>query len=114
MPKDPLMYLARRDAYAAFLTASDAEGAVIWRRVEGRYDSLDAALAATRESYAATQAAFNVLDVEGVGPVDQARELMDRLRELHRLNVVPDDAWETYTAARAAFVTAARGFLARN
>ncbi|MEU3709298.1 hypothetical protein [Streptomyces catenulae] len=114
MPKDPLMYLARRDAYAAFLTASDAEGAVIWRRLDGRYDSLDAALTATRESYAATQAAFNVLDVEGVGPVEQARELMDRLRALHRVDAAPDGAWETYTAARGAFVTAARAFLARN
>ncbi|WP_405743884.1 hypothetical protein OG422_19350 [Streptomyces sp. NBC_01525] len=114
MPKDPLMYLARRDAYAAFLTASDAEGAVVWRRLEGRYDSPEATLAATRESYAATQAAFNVLDVEGVGPVEQARELRDQLRALHRVDVVPDGAWETYTAARAAFVTAARGFLTRN
>ncbi|WP_399086992.1 hypothetical protein ACGH2B_09530 [Streptomyces sp. BBFR2] len=108
------MYLARRDAYAAFLTASDAEGAVIWRRTEGRYDSPEDALAATRESYAATQAAFNVLDVEGVGPVEQARDLRDQLRDLHRLDTVPDGAWEAYTTARAAFVHAARGFLGRN
>ncbi|MFI7101120.1 hypothetical protein ACIBK8_17320 [Streptomyces sp. NPDC050161] len=114
MTKDPLMYLARRDAYAAFLTASDAEGAVIWRRLEGRYDDKETALAATRDSYAATQAAFNVLDVEGVGPVEQAKALMEHLRAFHRLNEVPDTAWNAYTAARADFVTAARAFLTRN
>jgi putative transposase len=59
MPDAPTiaLYLARRDAYAAFLTAADAECNVAWHRKDGRYTDEGEAVAEVDRAYAATRAA---------------------------------------------------------
>ncbi|MEV7088393.1 hypothetical protein AB0O07_21310 [Streptomyces sp. NPDC093085] len=105
-----ILYLARRDAYAAFLTAADAESRVAWYRVEGRYADEAEALAAVDTAYVATRAAFNVIDVEGVGPVKEARAVLERLAALNRSgNRNPE--WKDFKASRESFVEAASAFL---
>ena len=106
----PALYLARRDAYAAFLTAADAESNVAWFRQDGRYEDEAAAVAAVDGAYAATRAAFNVIDVEGIGPVKEARTLVERLAALHKDGGARPD-WKDVKTAREEFVTAARGAL---
>lgn len=105
--ESPTLYLARRDAYAAFLTAADTESNVAWFREDGRYADEGAAVAAVDRAYAATRAAFNVIEVEGVGPVAQARVLLKRLAALHKANSGRPD-WKDVKQAREAFVGAAQ------
>ncbi|MEU9747155.1 hypothetical protein [Streptomyces niveus] len=90
-----LLYVARRDAYAAFLTAAaDAESSVAWHRLDGRFPDGGAAVAA----------------VEGVGPVGEARETLERLAAMHKDGGLAPD-WKAFKAAREAFVVAAAEFL---
>ncbi|MEV4999068.1 hypothetical protein ACFVTT_10640 [Streptomyces niveus] len=105
-----LLYVARRDAYAAFLTAADAESNVAWHRLDGRFPDGGAAVAAVDAAYAATRAAFNVIAVEGVGPVGEARETLERLATMHKDGGLAPD-WKAFKAAREAFVVAAAEFL---
>ncbi|SHN16496.1 hypothetical protein [Actinacidiphila paucisporea] len=104
------LYLARRDAYAAFLTAADAESHVAWFREDGRYPDEAAAVAAVDRAYAVTRAAFNVIEVEGVGPAAQGRTLLERLAALHKDGGARPD-WKDVKQAREAFVGAAQDAL---
>ncbi|MFD7894325.1 hypothetical protein ACFV0C_09665 [Streptomyces sp. NPDC059568] len=105
-----ILYLARRDAYAAFLTAADAESNVAWHRVDGRFADDGQVVAAIDAAYAATRGAFNLIDVEGVGPVKEARTLLEQLAALNKDgNERPD--WKNYKAARELFVEAASAYL---
>ncbi|MFC9424519.1 hypothetical protein [Streptomyces sp. NPDC056987] len=105
-----VLYLARRDAYAAFLTAADAESHVAWHRAEGRYADDAEAVAAVDLAYAATRAAFNLIDVEGVGPVKEARAVLARLAVLSS-DGNPNPEWKDFKAARESFVQAASAYL---
>lgn len=104
------LYLARRDAYAGFLTAADAESNVAWFREDGRYADEAAAVAAVDRAYAATRAAFTVIEVEGVGPVAQARALLEQLAALHKDGGARPD-WKDVKVAREAFVEASQAAL---
>jgi hypothetical protein len=110
------LYLARRDAFADFLTAVDAESQVAWHRSDGRFTNAEgepddmAAVAAVDAAYLATRAAFNVVDLEGVGPVAEARALVERVAALHEGDGKRPD-WYAYKKAREEFVTAATGYL---
>ncbi|WP_405795422.1 hypothetical protein [Streptomyces sp. NBC_01506] len=105
-----VLYLARRDAYAAFLTAADAESNVAWHRLDGRFVDGASAVAAVDTAYAATRAAFNVIAVEGVGPVEEARTVLELLAAMHKDGGLAPD-WKGFKTAREAFVVAASGFL---
>ncbi|MEV0370001.1 hypothetical protein AB0I10_09275 [Streptomyces sp. NPDC050636] len=105
------IYLAHRETYAAFLTATDAEARVDWHRWRGDYAGSREALTATDKAYTATQAAFNMIDLEGVGPVAEAETLLACIRFMHEQEAEPDGIWETFKAYRAAFVEAARKHL---
>ncbi|MFD9793396.1 hypothetical protein ACFWXK_20885 [Streptomyces sp. NPDC059070] len=99
------LYLARRDAYAAFLTAADTESNVVHFRHDGRFKDKVEAIAAVDVAYAATRAAFNMIDVEGTGPIKEARTVLERLRAMHS----DDDQapnWHDYKKAREDFVLA--------
>jgi hypothetical protein len=111
LENSPALYLARRDAYAAFLSAADAESNVAWFRQDGRYEDRAAEIAAVDRAYGATRAAFNVIDVEGVGPLAEAREVLVQLAALHKDDGTQGD-WKGFKAAREAFVDAARTALA--
>ncbi|MFI0944314.1 hypothetical protein [Streptomyces sp. NPDC021020] len=106
----PALYLARRDAYAAFLAAADAEAHVAWFRGDGRYADEVAAVAAVDQAYAATRRAFALIEIEGVGPAAEARVLLDGVAGLHRDGGARPD-WKAFKAAREGFVAAARGAL---
>ncbi|MDT3398408.1 hypothetical protein RKE29_17430 [Streptomyces sp. B1866] len=104
------LYLARRDAYAAFLTAADAESHAAHHRHEGRYPDAREAVDAIDRAYAATRAAFNVIDVEAAGPVKEGRVVLERLRELDRGDGGQRD-WYAYKKAREDFLAAAGAHL---
>jgi hypothetical protein len=104
------LYIARRDAYAAFLTAADAESNVAWYRKEGRYGDGAEAVAEVDRAYAATRAAFNVIDVAGVGPVKEARAVLESLATMHRDGGTNPD-WKDFKTARENFVAAAGSHL---
>ncbi|MFI0900720.1 hypothetical protein [Streptomyces sp. NPDC020983] len=106
----PALYLARRDAYAAFLAAADAEAHVAWFRGDGRYADEAAAVAAVDRAYAATRGAFAPIEVEGLGPAPEGRGLLDGLAALHRDGGARPD-WKAFKAAREGFVAAARAAL---
>lgn len=110
LEQSPVLYLACRDAYAAFLTAADAESNVAWFRVDGRYADTAEAVAAVDRVYAATRAAFNVIEVEGIGPVEEGRALLEQLAALHKGGGAQPD-WKSVKTARETFVTAAAGHL---
>ncbi|MFC8075371.1 hypothetical protein ACFUN8_07495 [Streptomyces sp. NPDC057307] len=105
-----LLYVARRDAYAAFLTAADAESHVAWHRLDGRFVDGAAAVAAVDAAYAATRAAFNVIAVEGVGPVEEARGALELLAAMHKDGGLAPD-WKAFKVAREGFLVAAADFL---
>lgn len=100
------LYLARRDAYAAFLTAVDAERTVIWHRQAGRHPSSQEALEAVDHAYDATRGAYNVIDGEGVGPVKEGRALLEQLSAMESGDLGNPD-WHGYHKAREAFLSAA-------
>lgn len=109
------LYLARRNSYADFLTAADAESSVIWYRSDGRYKNTDgtpdtaAAVAAVDEAYTATRVAYNVIDVEGIGPVKEGRAVVEALAAMHK---TPEDpSWYDFKKAREAFTAAATAHL---
>ncbi|MFF5567258.1 hypothetical protein ACFY7Z_21920 [Streptomyces sp. NPDC012623] len=110
------LYLARRDAFADFLSAVDAESQVAWHRADGRFRASDgapddlAAVAAVDAAYLRTRSAFNVIDLEGVGPVKEARVLVEQVSGLHKEGGGNPD-WYEYKRAREAFLTAATGHL---
>ncbi|MGA4839924.1 hypothetical protein [Streptomyces sp. G45] len=104
------LYLARRDAYAEFLNAVDAERTVIWYREAGRYEDGRAAVAAVDRAYDVTRAKFNVIDLEGVGPVKEGRALVERLREMERGDPSRPN-WADFKKAREEFVSAASRYL---
>jgi hypothetical protein len=99
---DIALYLARRDAYASFLSAADAESQVAHRRVDGRFADQTEALAAADRAYEVTGAAFNVIEIEGAGPISEARSLLAGLAALHREDEKPD--LTQFKAAREEFV----------
>ncbi|WTK83425.1 hypothetical protein OG292_13400 [Streptomyces sp. NBC_01511] len=105
-----VLYLARRDAYAAFLTAADAESNVAWHRLDGRFADVGSAVAAVDAAYAATRAAFNVIAVEGVGPVGEGCTVLESPAAMHKDGGLSPD-WNGFKTAREAFVVAASGFL---
>ncbi|MHC0434042.1 hypothetical protein ACX6XY_28320 [Streptomyces sp. O3] len=106
------VYLAHRATYAAFLTATDAEARVCWHRWRGDYTDKQWALTETDAAYTRTQSEFNMIDLEGLGPVEEARALVDCIRAMHTEDTEPDGVWERYTRLRTAFVEAAREHLA--
>lgn len=107
LDRSPALYLARRDAYAAFLAAADAEANVAWFRNDGRYAGEAAAVAAVDAAYAATRAAYCVIEVEGVRPAAEARALVEQLAALHKDGGASPD-WKSVKEARTAFADAAR------
>ncbi|MFF0506148.1 hypothetical protein ACIQU8_09930 [Streptomyces griseus] len=106
------VYLAQRQTYAAFLTATDAEARVAWHRWRGDYPDREQALARTDAAYTRTQAEFNVIDLDGLAPVEEARALVECIRSMHTVDDEPEGVWARYTALRTAFVEAARQRLA--
>lgn len=109
------LYLARRDAFAAFLSAVDAESQVAWHRSDGRFTTADgerdevAAVAAVDAAYLTSRATFNVIDLMGVGPVKEARALVERAAALHKGGGKPN--WHGYKKAREEFLAAATSHL---
>ncbi|WP_446462765.1 hypothetical protein [Streptomyces sp. BRA346] len=110
------LYLARRDAFAEFLNAVDAECQVAWHRSDGRFKTADgqpdeaAAVSAVDGAYLASRATFNVIDLMGVGPVKEARTLVERTSALHK-DGGTDPNWYDFKKAREEFLTAATGYL---
>ncbi|MFI9721559.1 hypothetical protein ACIHFE_18210 [Streptomyces sp. NPDC052396] len=104
------LYLARRDAYAEFLSAADAESQVAWFRSDGRYKEDAEAIAAVDTAYAATRAKFNVIDVESVGPIKEARAVLEQLQAMHKDGGKSPD-WHDFKQAREEFVKSAGDFL---
>lgn len=105
------LYLARRSAYAEFLSAADAESAVVWHRKDGRFETADGqpdhatAVGAVDRAYVATRSAYNLIDVEGVGPVKEGRALVEALAAMHKTPENP--SWVDFKKARETFVSAA-------
>ncbi|MFF4529195.1 hypothetical protein ACFY1P_07970 [Streptomyces sp. NPDC001407] len=106
------LYLARRDAYADFLSAADTESRVAHFRSEGRYKE-EEAIAAVDAAYAATRDKFNVIDIEGVGPIKEARAVLEQLQAMHKDGGVNPD-WRDFKAAREEFVKSAGDFLRKS
>ncbi|MEW1719472.1 hypothetical protein [Streptomyces sp. NPDC093109] len=110
------LYLARRDAFAAFLSAVDAESQVAWHRSDGRFAAPDgapdevAAVAAVDAAYLVTRAAFNMIELEGVGPVAEARVLVERVSALHKGGGA-EPGWYGVKKAREGFLSAATRYL---
>ncbi|MFI9720805.1 hypothetical protein ACIHFE_14295 [Streptomyces sp. NPDC052396] len=104
------LYLARRDAYAEFLSAADAESQVAWFRSEGRYKDEAAAVEAVDAAYAKTRAKFNVIDVEDVGPIKEARSVLERLQAMHKDGGKNPD-WYEFKKAREEFRKAVAAYL---
>ncbi|MGW1791825.1 hypothetical protein ACWCO0_28745 [Streptomyces tubercidicus] len=109
-PTTLTLYLARRDAYAAFLSAADQESSVCYWEAEARYESPEAAVAARDEAYAATRDSCNRIMVEPTGPQKEAEALVEQLRRLGRANAREQD-WVSFKKAREAFVHACRTHL---
>lgn len=99
---DIALYLARRDAYASFLSAADAESNVTHRRVDGRFADQTEAVAAADRAYEVTRAAFNLIEIEGAGPISEARSVLQGLAAMHREADNPD--LSKFKAAREEFV----------
>ncbi|MFH9135594.1 hypothetical protein [Streptomyces sp. NPDC017524] len=106
------IYLAHRQTYAAFLTATDAEARVAWHRWHGEYPDKANALAHTDTAYTNTQAQFNMIDLDGTPPVEEARALVECIRGMHIADDEPVGVWAQYTALRTAFIESARHRLA--
>ncbi|MGD3106752.1 hypothetical protein [Streptomyces sp. YGL11-2] len=104
------LYLARRDAYAAFLSAADAESSVCWRKADGQYPSPDSTREAQDAAYAITRDAFNRILVEPVGPHKEAQAVVEQIRILGRADQDAQD-WVAFKKAREVFVEAARACL---
>ncbi|MFF2810549.1 hypothetical protein ACFVT2_25925 [Streptomyces sp. NPDC058000] len=110
------LYLARRDTYAAFLNAVDDELRVAWHRCDGRYKTSDgrpdeaAAVEDVDRAYLKSRAAFNVIDLEAVGPVKEARVLVERAAALHKGGGTEPN-WVDFKKAREAFVAATGRYL---
>ncbi|MGW7248798.1 hypothetical protein [Streptomyces decoyicus] len=104
------LYLARRDAYAAFLSAADAETSVCWRKADGQYSSPEAATAAQDEAYNVTRDAFNRIAVEPDGPHKEGLALVEQIRALGRASTEEQD-WVAFKKAREVFVDASRACL---
>ncbi|WP_405616308.1 hypothetical protein [Streptomyces sp. NBC_01508] len=87
-----------------------------WHRGDGRFKTPDgepdevAAVAAVDSAYLATRAAFNVIDLEGVGPAKEARALVERVSALH-WGDGQDPRWYDCKKAREEFLAAAAGYL---
>ncbi|MFJ8941013.1 hypothetical protein ACIRL0_35760 [Streptomyces sp. NPDC102365] len=107
---DVSLYLARRDAYAAFLAAADAESDVAWHRVDGRHPDESAAVAAVDAAYATTRGAFTLIEVEGTGPVAEGSAVLTQLAAMHKEHGSNPD-WKAFEEAREAFLLAATGCL---
>ncbi|MEU5425170.1 hypothetical protein AB0H73_06130 [Streptomyces olivoreticuli] len=105
------LYLARRDAYAGLLSAIDEEKDVAWRKVVGRYPNGDSLLAALDAAHKVTREAFNVVDVEEIGPHKEARALIEQLGALRKAETESDQKWVEYKKAREVYVDAARQYL---
>ncbi|MFD7013815.1 MULTISPECIES: hypothetical protein [unclassified Streptomyces] len=105
------IYLAHRETYAAFLTATDAEARVAWRRWRGEYEDERQALAAVDAAFTKTQAAFNMIDLEAVGAAPEAAALVERIRAMHEAAEEPVGVWEAFMKLREEFVRAAREHL---
>ncbi|MFI6688619.1 hypothetical protein [Streptomyces sp. NPDC050485] len=105
------IYLAHRETYAAFLTATDAEARVAWRRWRGEYEDKQQALAAVDAAFTKTQAAFNMIDLESVGAAPEAAALVERIRAMHETDDEPAGVWEGFMRLRKEFVQAAREHL---
>jgi hypothetical protein len=104
------LYLSRRDAYAAFLSAADDEASVCWRKADGQYSTPDATREAQDAAYIVTRDAFNRLLVEPAGPHKEAQAVVDAIRLLGRSSAEEQD-WHSFKRAREVFVDAARGCL---
>lgn len=104
------LYLARLEHYSRFLSAADAESDAVRHRQDGRYVHEYEAESAVDHAGAATRAAFNAIDLEGIGPYKEARVMLDRLRAMHRDGGVNPD-WEDFKAVREAFAVAASDHL---
>ncbi|MFF2922896.1 hypothetical protein ACFVTP_10910 [Streptomyces celluloflavus] len=104
------LYLARRDAFAAFLSAADQESSVCYWESEGRYGTPEEATAARDEAYAVTRDACNLITVEPTGPHKEAQALVEQLRHLGRAGTEEQD-WVSFKKAREVFIEAARGYL---
>ncbi|MEU7642332.1 MULTISPECIES: hypothetical protein [unclassified Streptomyces] len=104
------LYLSRRDAYAAFLSAADEESSVCWWKADGQYPSADATRQAQDAAYAATRDAFNRIVVEPVGPHKEAHAVIEQIRQLGRAGTEEQD-WVAFKKAREVFVDAARACL---
>ncbi|MFD9792372.1 hypothetical protein ACFWXK_15645 [Streptomyces sp. NPDC059070] len=102
------VYLAHREMYAAFLTATDAEARVAWRRWRDEYEDKREALAAVDAAFTATQASFNMIDLEDVGAALEASALVEWIRAMHEADAEAADVWEEFMRRRRAFVEAAR------
>ncbi|PJN34465.1 hypothetical protein CG747_39660 [Streptomyces sp. CB02959] len=85
------LYLSRRDAYAAFLSAADDESSVCWWKADGQYPSVDATRQAQDAAYAATRDAFNRIVVEPVGPHKEAHAVIEQIRQLGRAGTEEQD-----------------------
>ncbi|MFB7633679.1 hypothetical protein ACFC0M_22440 [Streptomyces sp. NPDC056149] len=104
------LYSSRRDTYAAFLSAADAESSVCWRKADGQYPSPDAAREAHDAAYAVTRDVFNRILIEPVGPHKEAQAVIERIRLLGRAGKDEQD-WVAFKRAREVFVEAARACL---
>ncbi|MEU9099208.1 hypothetical protein [Streptomyces sp. NPDC048361] len=105
------VYLAHRETYAAFLTATDLEARVSWHRWRGEYEDEQQALAATDAAFSTTQAAFNMIDLEAVGAAAEAAALVAAIRAMHEADAEPPGVWEEFTRLRTEFIAAAREHL---
>jgi hypothetical protein len=106
---DIALYLARRSAYASFLSAVDSESNVAHHRVDGRFADQTEAVAAADLAHEATRTAFNLIEIEGVGPINEARSVVERVATMHGERENP--GWKDFKVARAEFVRAASGHL---
>ncbi|MFI9046911.1 hypothetical protein [Streptomyces sp. NPDC053427] len=104
------LYLSRRDAYADFLSATDEESSVCWRKADGQYPNPEAATAAQDAAYAVTRDAYNRILVEPVGPHKEAQALVEQIRLLGRASKEEQD-WLNLKKAREVFVDSARACL---
>ncbi|MEU9112159.1 hypothetical protein AB0D04_10260 [Streptomyces sp. NPDC048483] len=106
-PTPLALYLARRDAYAEFLSAADQESSVCYWEAQGRYETPEAATSARDDAYAATRDACNRITVEPTGPQKEALALVEQLRHLGRTGANDQD-WVSFKKAREVFVDACR------
>ncbi|PSJ29542.1 hypothetical protein B7P34_06645 [Streptosporangium nondiastaticum] len=105
------LYVARRDSYAAFLTAIDAEADVAWNKATGHYPDADTLRAVLDEAFAKTREMFNVIDVEDTGPRKEAMALVTEVAKLRKAKDEEGQAWVEYKKAREDYVDAARQYL---